>query len=321
MRFQDWREVSPDVLRPLYDAERARWLETLHWDAAPTLEIVETARVRGELPGVLAWESGRVAGWSFYVPAGGTLQIGSLVAKKAATVRALFNAICDSPEAVGTAGLSCFVLPTSGALVTALTRQRFDVRPQSYLVRELGDAAGPGNGGPPLVSALTVEPWTTIDAEIVRLLARAYAGSEAGKCFAPGGRFEEWVHYVQQLLCTPVCGVFQPAASFVVRTAGSARPVAAVLTTAIGAGSAHIAQVVVDPGFRRTGIGELLVGRACAAAAETGYRRMTLIVGRDNTPARSLYQRLGFTHRAEFVFAARSRPLRRVALPPLRSVA
>lgn len=307
MRFQDWREVPPGVVQPLYAAERARWAGALGWDLQPTLQIVETARVRGELPGMLAWDGAAVVGWSFYVVAAGTLQIGSLVAQRASTVRSLLNAIWDSPEALATTSLSCFVLPSGSALRCALARQRFDVRPQHYLSRDLeGHIAGK-----PLPASLVAGTWTCADPEIVRLLARCYAGTPAGRCFAPSGTFEQWVHYLHQLLCTPVCGVLQPAASFVVRRADTGRPMGLALTTMIGDGTSHIAQVVVDPECRRMGLGAWLVQRACEASRLAGARRATLIVGDDNGAAKSLYASLGFTAGAEFLFAARSRPLRR----------
>jgi ribosomal protein S18 acetylase RimI-like enzyme len=50
----------------------------------------------------------------------------------------------------------------------------------------------------------------------------------------------------------------------------------------------------VDPGFRRAGVGRILVDAVLAQARAAGKRRVVLHVVADNTGARGLYQRAGF---------------------------
>ncbi|MFC6578923.1 GNAT family N-acetyltransferase [Planomonospora parontospora] len=52
-----------------------------------------------------------------------------------------------------------------------------------------------------------------------------------------------------------------------------------------------IDRLVVDPGAHRRGIGRALVEELTSRA---GGRRITVSTGRANTPARTLYERLGF---------------------------
>ncbi|MFD9942221.1 GNAT family N-acetyltransferase [Nonomuraea sp. NPDC059023] len=54
-----------------------------------------------------------------------------------------------------------------------------------------------------------------------------------------------------------------------------------------------INRLVVDPGALRQGIGRTLVKEVLARA---GGRKVIVSTGRDNTPARTLYERLGFTN-------------------------
>ena len=319
MTIQDWRDVSPDVMRPLYDAEQARWASSLGWDFQPTATIAEAARVRGELPGLVVWDRAAVAGWAFYVVSQGLIQIGGVVARRASVARDLLGAILDSSDAAHATGISCFAFPSSPALASALVRLRFEVRRQLYLAQDLR-APEPALPTPMSRSAesvgLTYRSWSPDDAaETVRLLARSYAGSPAGRCFAPSGQLDEWVHYVRGLLGTGVCGTLAPFASLVVGSADTPRPVGGVLTTVIDPETAHIAQVAVDPDWRGRRIGEHLIRSAGAAARDAGYRRLTLIVDEHNQPARALYDRLGFTPHAEFVYASRARPTRRILNP------
>ncbi|MFI6909157.1 GNAT family N-acetyltransferase [Nonomuraea sp. NPDC050394] len=59
------------------------------------------------------------------------------------------------------------------------------------------------------------------------------------------------------------------------------------------AGLVDINRLVVDPGALRQGIGRTLVKEVLARA---GGRKVIVSTGRDNTPARTLYERLGFTN-------------------------
>lgn len=51
----------------------------------------------------------------------------------------------------------------------------------------------------------------------------------------------------------------------------------------------------VLPGWQGLGIGKLLLQRALDAAPSAGYEQMELTVVTENTPARSLYEKLGFS--------------------------
>ncbi|MFG1944993.1 GNAT family N-acetyltransferase [Nonomuraea sp. NPDC048826] len=51
-------------------------------------------------------------------------------------------------------------------------------------------------------------------------------------------------------------------------------------------------RLMVDPGAHRRGVGRALVKEVMARA---GARRVVVSTGRGNTPARALYERLGFT--------------------------
>ncbi len=319
----DWRDADPGQITPLYAAERGRWLDALAWDPQTSWAVVEDARSAGVLPGLLARDrSGNVVGWAFYLLRGEVLHVGALVADTAAVIRSLLDAVWQSPEASLAKGLSCFVFPTSSALQTALVRSRFSVRRYPYLRRALtddrwpgppsqDDAPAPGAGSEP-----RIRTWRTNDGPAtIRLLAVAYAGHAASRCFAPHGRLDEWAHYVGQLLQGPGCGSLLPAASFAVEDPVTDRLVGVILTTSVADSTAHVAQVAVDATARRRGLGQALVARAGRAARDAGHDRLTLMVAEENTGARRVYDRLGFEPCASFLYGSRAKPWRLPTAP------
>ena len=316
MTTNDWRDVSGEEVLPLLQAERRRFVETLHWDLGPALKMVEAARQRGEVPGLILRDGkGQPAGWAFYLLAGRQLQIGAVQAKTAGGVRLLLDTILSSPEAELAQSLSCFLCPTSASVASALVRQRFELQRHLYMEAPLAAMPGLSEAGSHAFSPLAEGDA----APAVRLLARAYAGESTARCFAPNARLDEWAQYLGQTLSTPSVGRFLPDASFIAKDSVAAQGM--VVTTEIARGVAHVAQIAVDPAARRQGLGRRLVLAAGAAAAAHEAKRVTLIVSEDNASARRLYESLGFAQRGEFIFGLRGPVPRRVGGVTIRATA
>ncbi len=307
---QDWRDVSSTEVLPLLETERRRWLDSLHWDLGPALRLVEEARLRGEVPGlVLRRADGTASGWAFYVLADRQLQIGAVQAATAAGVRQLLDGILAAPEAELASSVSCFLYPGSRSVASALVRQRFELQEPHYLEANL--ATMPGLSDPVDDSGLS--PLGTQDgAAAARLLARAYAGNPAARAFAPNARLDEWAQYLGQIFATPSVGAWLPDASLIATSSSPDKLAGLVVTTEVARGTAHIAQVVVDPTVRRQGLGRRLLLAAASRAASLGAKRLTLIVDEQNAAARALYASLGFTSRGTFLFGLRGPVPRRV---------
>jgi ribosomal protein S18 acetylase RimI-like enzyme len=297
MKTSDWRDAPTEVVQPLLLAERRRVLDTLHWDLGPSLRLVEQTRQRGELAGLLLEnERGERCGWTFYVLANCMLQIGALQASTAGGLRLLLDGVLESAEAQYARGISCFLETNSSSLASALTRLRFDLQIHHYLEAAVSVRPTSATSG--------VRPLRREDgASLVRLLARAYAGSPTARCFAPNARLEEWAQYVAHMLSGPAIGTWLPEASFVMERDGAV--VAAVVTTEVARSIAHVAQIAVDPAARGTGLGRLLLRQALSTAAGLGAKRATLVVADDNAGARRLYASEGFTPRGTFLHGVR----------------
>jgi N-acetylglutamate synthase len=79
----------------------------------------------------------------------------------------------------------------------------------------------------------------------------------------------------------------------------------AVGRLSVSDGWAGITSVEVDPACRRRGLGTAITLGICAEAAARGANRVFLQVEIENSPAKSLYERCGFTysHRYHYRFA------------------
>jgi GNAT superfamily N-acetyltransferase len=67
-----------------------------------------------------------------------------------------------------------------------------------------------------------------------------------------------------------------------------------VISTAEGAPSAWIEDIVVHPAYRRRGIGKLLLEHLLAWAKTRGATRAQLVADKDNTGAELFYNGLGW---------------------------
>jgi ribosomal protein S18 acetylase RimI-like enzyme len=307
MTVTDWRDAPSEIVQPLLLAERTRVLEALHWDLAPAFRLVEQARQRGDVPGlILRDRAGRPAGWAFYGLANRMLQLGGLQATTAAGLRLLLDRIVASPEAELAQGVTCFLPAASASLASALGRLRFELHAHECL--EVSLASWP----PAAPDGAPIRLLQESDAPaLVRLLARAYAGEPAARAFAPSGRIEEWAQYAGQMLAGAAVGPWREAHSFAVDGRDGSLA-AAILTTEIARHVGHVAQVVVDPAMRRRGLARQLLRAAGAAAASDGMRRLTLLVDERNTPARDLYAAAGFTPIGRVLHGSRGPVPRRI---------
>lgn len=318
MRVEDWRQAPFALVEPLYEAEARRWRLSLEWDLTATIAQLEQARAAGTLPGYLLRGPGQsVVGWTYFVVQDGTVQIGGLLARTSDGLRLLLDTVLKSAEAAVARDVMLFAFPESVACESALVRRRFDVTRYWYLRRSLGEPRAVADAP----ASLTLRPLAAADGpDAVRLLARAYDGQEAARCFAPNGRIEEWAYYFAQLTRGQALGVMEPEASLVAQDSGG-RVQALAITTAVSPSVLHLAQLVVAPDAqgRRIG-GQVLDGTMAWGHAER-RRLMTLLVNDDNQVARQLYASRGFMPTGYFLYARRPMLRRTFPTPPSAVVA
>lgn len=315
MRLDDWRNLPDGAMTSVYEAERARWTNSLQWDLEPSLQILERARSEGRLPGLVVRGPGQsVVGWTYFLVQHGVLQVGALQARTADGVRLLLDAIFKTPEASLAHEVLLFVYPDSPACESALQRRRFAVTRYWYLRRSL-DRSTVVPVDPALRSARDSD-----GPDLVRLFARAYAGVPGARCFAPHGRLDEWAQYLGQLTRGAALGQFLREASLVMPGAGPSHLTGASLVTALSPRTIHLAQLVVDPASRRGKLASRMLDGMLSWGATHDRAVATLLVSEQNAAARALYDARGFVQTGYFLHA--ERPLgRRVVNAPVAATA
>jgi ribosomal protein S18 acetylase RimI-like enzyme len=304
LRCVDWRALSAEDVHPLLAHERAAWRRELAWDIREAWRPVEVARAAGTLPGFVALdERGRIRGWTWFVDGDRTRQVGAIVADTHEGTRALVAALTDGQHAPAPRRQIFSVRTAAPDLAVALSGRDFRLTSYRYLCRDFE----PGHRAARTTSprAARFRMWRHDDVSaFADLCARAYADTTDVRAFAPAGTAAEWLAYARGLVETPGCGRLIPEATLV--CAADDRLVAAVLTTDLGLGTAHIAQIAVDPSMRGAGVGRSLLTSARAVAARQGFQRLTLLVAGSNVRACRLYARAGLEPRADFLVAIRS---------------
>jgi ribosomal protein S18 acetylase RimI-like enzyme len=309
-RIVDWRTLSAEKMAALYEIEADRW-SRLDWDTTTQWQEVERGRQFGTISGVVALdETGKTVGWSFYQIRNRALQIGVLDAADESVTQLLVDRALSEQTLAFVETVTFFALTDAPGLTTALRAKLLSVDRYWYLGKELQLGAPP----PPLSE---IRRWRDDDAGATcELLARAYKGALDSRPFAPGGRPEEWIEYVNRLTKGFGCGAMLPEASLVIPS-GPNRVVGLAIVTRIAENTAHLAQLVVDPQFQNRRLAAQLMDLASAAAARNGgCRRMTLIVGGSNRRARSIYETARFQAMGSFVAAGTLQPRRSTSVAP-----
>jgi GNAT superfamily N-acetyltransferase len=310
MTIVDWRTCAHHEVAPLLAAETSAWRRDLDWDVTEAWRVVEPARRAGQLPGfVLRDGRGRAIGWTAFLLHRTSLQVLAFAAPDAQAAETLVDAILASSEAASAESVIFCVRAAASPLRPVLEPRGFQVDPYRYLsldLHALFHATPPAN--PRTATPHATRVWGDDAAAFERLCARAYAGSQEIRAFAPSGSADEWRDYVGSLLSGPGCGWFRPALSYVVPDRRAGVLLGAVFVTDLGLATAHVAQIVVDPAHRGAGMATRLLHASARAAYEHGYARMTLLVSAANRPAEHAYARMGFQERSAFAVATRAQP-------------
>lgn len=295
LRLADWRDSGAEFAEIWHGLSR-RWAERLRWDSTSTWVTVEGQRRARALPGLVLLDGQRIAGWTFFVIHRGTLQIGGFEAESPAATGILLDALLEvgEPDAAPS-GAMAFMFSQAPGVIAALRERRFEVCEYRYLVRDLQNVAGP----PP-------DPdWErSFIVHVPELLSRCYGPAKLTRPFARHDELDEWREYVGQLIGTAACGRFDARLS-AARTDEHGRLCGTVLTTCIGPGSVHLAQVAVEPEHRGRGFASGMIRDVFGRAAAEGHTSASLLVEEQNSEARRLYDHLGFRETERFISAGR----------------
>jgi ribosomal protein S18 acetylase RimI-like enzyme len=309
----DWRTLPAEQVASLYDAEVERWSSTLEWDTSKDWEEVEHGRQIGTVSGLaVVDERGAIVGWCYYLVHHRALQIGGFIAASDAAAQVMLDAMLADEIRASIDTVTLFAFADAPGLAPALRLRGLSVDRYWYLGRELRRIP------PPRVP--DVRRWRLDDVRAsAELLGRAYKGADEARPFAPRGTPEEWADYVGQLTTGPGCGRLMPDVSVCV-PGGPNKLLGVALVTRIADGTAHLAQLAVDPQMQGRHLGRQLLEIVCAGANQMGCGRMTLFVGGRNSIARSLYEASQFSIMGSFLAAGTLQPRRSTSVAPGKAV-
>lgn len=309
--------MRAEQFQPLLKAESRAWLEDLHWDYAPSAELISTYLEEKRLSGFALVKEGYATGYCLYFREGSKGLIGSLFIQPtnsgadeaAALLSETVDALLGMPDLRRIeAQLPHLSLEQIGPYFRSRAfqiylRQFMTVRlglrpkiqePSSSQVESHRRIAAPSGD-------FIFEPWERrYDREAAHLLHHVYrnhidAAINDQYCTITGT-----MRLVESIVRYRGCGDYLQRAS-IAAIHRSTKKLAGILgMTAVRPGTAHIPQIAVASGFQGLGLGSAMLRSSFQELAREGFSEVSLTVTALNSGAVRLYERLGFHTFREF---------------------
>ena len=308
LEILDLRHFAASVLRPVLEAESALWRERLNWDYLASAKLLLQYLDSRSLPGYVAVDNGRVAGYIFCVYEDAKAVIGDVFALpdglpgeshgpgagrevEESLLRRLIELLLHSPGVDRIE--SQLLLHRDGVHSEAFLQAGFEVYRRLYLRRSLLGLPVEANIRVP--HNLELRPWQDQDLNAAgRLITDAYRDHPDSRINDQYRTVYGSQRFLQNIVRFPGCGVFSPKASHVVLDKISHEPIAMLLGSKVSTHCGHVTQVCVHPAYRRQGLARMLLQIAAAQFQHQGMTEITLTVTETNTRAVDLYMAEGY---------------------------
>jgi ribosomal protein S18 acetylase RimI-like enzyme len=300
----DLRHFSAYQLRPLLLEEAELWEQRLQWEYRDAVELLLQYLDSRMLPGFAARYQGRVIGYTFCVYEGNKAVIGDIFISQTIEpamglgpllLQQLLDMLDASPDLERVE--SQLLLYNAGELSIPFRRAGYTSFPRLYQECWLEGAYG----GQEIPEGLELVAWTpSLYQAVAELIHAAYAGHVDALINDQYRTLHGSLRFLHNIVRFPGCGDFDPAASWLLRDRADGAIAGVVLSSRIGAETAHITQLCVGGEYRGRGVGGYLLDHVMGVLKELGYRTITLTVSEANEGAVRLYQRAGFRTRHHF---------------------
>jgi ribosomal protein S18 acetylase RimI-like enzyme len=297
MQIVDLRQVQSRSLEGLFREETRHWLDELHWDYRPSIELIRKFVDSRVLGGYAALENGAPAGYGFYVVEDRKGLIGGLFVSpqypQAAITQQLLTEMLDALRATPRLErIEAQLMPFGTELDPGFLSQHFRLHARQFMLLPLAEAK---LSRKPLSAGLRIEPWTDRAFEsAARLITLAYADHVDGRINDQYGSQAGALRFLRNIVLLPGCGQFLPEASFLMRPSTGDQLLGMVLTSTVAERVGHTTQVCVMPGHQGHGIGRQLMEHSIEALKRRNYGALSLTVTCVNKHAIDLYEHLGF---------------------------
>ena len=258
LEILDLRHFAAPMLRPVLEAESVIWRERLNWDYLASAKLLLQYLDSRSLPGYVAVDAGRVAGYIFCVYEDSKAVIGDVFALpdgfpgevgaagtgrevEESLLHRLLELLVHSP------GIdrieSQLLLHRDGSHSDVFRKAGFEVYRRLYLSRNL--AGAPVKTDVSLPFGLELRPWHDQDLNAAgRLIAEAYRDhpdSRINDQYRSSGGARRFLHNIVQY---PGCGTFYRPASLAAFEGVSGRLCGISLASLVTPRTGHVTQIL-----------------------------------------------------------------------------
>ena len=318
LEILDLRHFSGASLRSLLDAESRLWSERLEWDYRPSADLLLQYLDSRLLPGYVAIENGRVAGYLFCVYEEHKAVIGDVFAvapqssEATATdielrlLESLIELLENSPgiERIE----SQLLLHAHGLHAEAFRAGGFELYRRLFMRLDLSRPLIPAPL--PRPEGLVMRAWHEDDFNpAAHLIAGAYQGHLDSHINDQYRTIAGSLRFLHNIVRFPGCGIFDAAASRVLVRAGSNEMVGMLLCSRVRDDVGHVTQLCVAKNSRGRQLGRILIDDCAAHLRTRNFHALTLTVTEANENAVVLYRHAGFevTHTFDAMLWEKSR--------------
>ncbi len=315
----DLRQIRPEQLEPVLQAEAVEWQRDLLWDYTSSIDLIRQYMQARILPGyVLAEGTGaqrRPQGYGFFVYEAQKGLIGALYVHpshrtpgRVQEQRLLRHMIETLQATPGLARIEAQLMPFRPEELAGVFRgQHFQAfrRLFMHIPADRFPAFTPPPG-----ATLAIEPWNTrCFEEAAALIQRAYQNHVDSEVNDQYRSFAGSLRFLNNIVQYPGCGHFDPGSSLLLRNSLTGSLEGLLLTSLVRPDIAHITQICLQPALQGHGWGRHLLSRAMELLRDrkhppTGKPQpiaaVTLTVTEANHAAVALYRKLGFNTLREF---------------------
>lgn len=308
LELLDLRQFSARQLRPLLQAEADLWEQKLHWDYRSSTDLLLQYLDSRILPGFVALDRGKIAGYTFCVYEGHKAVVGDAFALTTnddqsiyiadALLRRLLDLLLHSP---GIARIeSQLLLYESGQIEAGFLEAGFARHPRLFMELDMARSRKPG-GLSARVEGIEMIPWSSLyyqaAGELIHAAYRHHVDAEINDqyCSLHGS-----LRFLHNIVRFPGCGVFEDHGSWLLREQANGRLAGMLLCSRVAPDVAHITQLCVSPSQRGRGLGRMLLNHAIENLRRSGTTSISLTVTESNSPAVRLYEEFGFEVRHRF---------------------
>jgi ribosomal protein S18 acetylase RimI-like enzyme len=300
MNIEPLSLADTELVASLMQEEEQAWLRELDWNYSPVRSILVRFLQQRLLPGFVATNGPKAAGYTYFLISRAKGMIGTVYASgldaQHAADQILSRAIESLKDTRHLRRIEAQIIPLNGLdLDSIFLRHGFDHYCRHYM--ELDLATGlqelPDYGG-------AIVPWhSRYLVDCAALAYRSYRNGIDAVISEDYGSEASCEMYLGSLVDNPGCGIFLPKSSLVGLDSGG-NPCGFVLTSQLSSQSAMVPQISIHPAHQGRGLGSALIRQALHQLSDDGYRTVRLTVSHQNRRAFEWYRRLGFRNRRDF---------------------